>query len=169
MSNTNSTIDITLRKPTLADGQSVHRLIESSPPLDANSSYCYYLLCSHFADTCVVAEQGGGVRGFLSAYIRPDARDTLFVWQVVVDKSMRGQGVAGKMLSSVLARSDCAEVHYLEATIGPSNAASRALFAAKARTYGLAGQEEVFLAADAFGGRDHEAEILYRIGPFEAG
>jgi L-2,4-diaminobutyric acid acetyltransferase len=157
--------EITLRKPTKADGQAIHDLIKNSPPLDLNSTYCYCLLGSHFAHTCVVAEQAGKVCGFFSAYIRPDAQDTLFAWQVVVDPSLRGQGIAGLMLSSLLSRPDCRGIRYLETTVGPSNAASRALFNRMAQSYAAAITETEFLAADAFGTPDHEAENLLRIGP----
>ncbi len=157
--------EIILRKPCLADGSAIHALVQRCPPLDLNSSYSYFLLSSHFAHTCVVAERGGEIEGFLSAYLRPDAPDTLFVWQVAVDESMRGKGVARLMLSSLLSRSECKAVSWLEATVGPTNVASRGLFRTMAHALGVNMAESEFLSEEAFPGQAHEPEYLLRIGP----
>jgi L-2,4-diaminobutyric acid acetyltransferase len=160
--------ELNLRKPWLNDGQAVHRLIQECPPLDCNSPYCYFLLNSHFAHTCVVAEQGAKIGGFLSAYFRPDAPHTLFVWQVAVHESLRNQGMARLMLDSLLSRPECGHARWLEATVGPSNIASRSLFSGYARSVGAELTESDFLGAEAFGGEQHEPEILLRIGPLDA-
>lgn len=157
---------IALRRPQLADGKSVHELVRRCPPLDLNSSYNYFLLCSHFADTCVVAEQDGALVGFLSAYRLPQVPHTLFVWQVAVDGRARGRRLAGRMLDQVLARQACRGVEFVETTISPSNTASRQVFARFANERAAPWQEETFLTAAHFGTEDHEEEVLFRIGPF---
>jgi len=164
MTTLTSTTEIGLRRPEFRDGFPIHQLIQQSPPLDLNSVYNYHLLTHHFADTCVVAEAAGSVVGFLSAYLIPGRPDTLFVWQVVVDASQRGLGLAGKMLDALLQRPACSGVHYLEATVNPSNGASRRLFERQAQSIGSTLQEHLFLAAEEFGpGAGHESEILLRI------
>jgi L-2,4-diaminobutyric acid acetyltransferase len=60
------------RKPTPADAADIHALVEECKPLDVNSTYAYLLLCSHFASTCIVAEDGRGLAGFISGYCKPD-------------------------------------------------------------------------------------------------
>lgn len=157
--------DIFLRQPCLQDGKAVHELIRRCPPLDLNSSYNYFLLCSHFAATCVVAEHAGRAVGFLSAYRLPQAPETLFVWQVAVDAAARGRRLAGRMLDEVLARPACAGVRFIETTVSPSNQASRRVFARVAETRRAAWHEEVFLGREDFGTENHEEEILFRIGP----
>lgn len=157
--------EVILRKPNLADGQAIYQLIKNCPPLDLNSAYSYFLLSSHFAHTCVIAEQNGNVGGFLSAYLRPDAPKILFVWQVAVDEPLRGRGVARLMLSSLLTRPECKDARWLETTVGPTNIASRNLFAGYARSQGLDLTEESFLDAEAFGNESHEPEHLLRLGP----
>jgi L-2,4-diaminobutyric acid acetyltransferase len=157
---------IILRRPQLADGQAVHALVRRCPPLDLNSSYSYFLLCSHHADTCVVTQQGEHTVGFLSAYRLPQAPHTLFVWQVAVDAAARGQGLAGRMLDDLLARPSCAGVQCVETTVSPSNHASRRVFVRFAAQRQAAWQEEVFLSREHFGSEAHEEEVLLRIGPF---
>ena len=145
----------------------MYELIEASPPLDLNSRYAYFLWCSHFADTSAVAvADDGTVAGFLSGYCPPTHPDAYFVWQIVVGEKARGQGVAARLIEDVLSRPSCEGVRYLEATVGPSNAPSRALFTRFAEKRGLAFEESEFLAAEMFG-EGHEEEILLRIGPFE--
>lgn len=157
---------LTLRPPVLEDGKAVHELIQRCPPLDVNSSYNYFLLCSHFRDTCVVAEANERIVGFLSAYLIPSRPDTLFVWQVAVDDAVRGQGLAGRMLEQVAARPACAGITTLETTISPSNISSRRVFERFAEKHQAESSEETFLEASHFGAEAHEDERLISIGPW---
>jgi L-2,4-diaminobutyric acid acetyltransferase len=159
-------ISIRLRSPVLEDGKAVHELIQRCPPLDLNSSYNYFLLCSHFRETCVVAEANDRIVGFLSAYLIPGRPDTLFIWQVAVDEAGRGQGLAGRMLEHVAARPVCANVTTLETTISPSNLSSRRVFERFAEKHQAESSEETFLEAHHFGTEAHEDERLIRIGPW---
>lgn len=160
--------EILLRKPRPEEGQAIHHLIQNNPPLDPNSIYSYFLLSRHFADTCMVAEHHGELVGFLSAYIRPDAPDTLFVWQVVVAPSQRGKRLALLMLSSLLARPECRHIDHLESTINPSNHASRRIFERFAEEHALPVKESLFLDEEQFGDAHHEAEIMLTIGPMQS-
>lgn len=156
--------DILIRKPLASDGFEIHQLIANSPPLDLNSVYSYYLLSDHFRDSCVVAESQGRVVGFLSAYRIPRRAQTLFVWQVVVNRALRGKRIAWRMLEALLSRYSRSEVVQVEATVNPSNAASRGLFEHLATEQGTTIEEECFLDAAAFGsGGGHESEILLRV------
>lgn len=158
--------DAVLRPPTPADGAALHDLIRRSPPLDLNSCYAYLLHGLHFADTCVLAETGAGIAAWTSAYLPPGRPDTLFVWQVAVDAGHRGRGLARTLLLHLLQRPACAGVRWLETTVSPDNAPSRRLFQGLARELGCPCQvTDLFHAAD-FGAQHHEAEQLFRIGPF---
>lgn len=143
-----------LRKPEVEDGAGISALVDSSKPLDPNSTYCYLLLCRDFAETCVVAEDLAGVGmadeagltgetgrtggrgeivGFLSGYRPPDRGDVLFVWQVAVDADTRNGGLAKRMLREVLKRPSVRGCRFLETTISPSNEPSKRLFTSLAR------------------------------------
>ena len=143
-----------LRKPRVEDGAGISALVDSSKPLDPNSTYCYLLLCRDFAETCVVAEDPAGVGmadetgrtaetgetgetgdivGFLSGYRPPDRGDVLFVWQVAVDADTRNGGLAKRMLREVLKRPSVRGCRFLETTISPSNEPSKRLFTSLAR------------------------------------
>nr|WP_229683781.1 diaminobutyrate acetyltransferase [Nocardia camponoti] len=154
-----------LRAPRLGDGAHLWRIARDSQVLDLNSSYAYVLWCRDFAATCVVAEdRDGAVVGFVIGYVRPDAPDTLFVWQVAVDAAQRGRGVAADMLNALLDTVADAGITTLETTVAPSNTASRALFAAVARSRGAH-----LRIVDLFDATDfpdaHEAEQLHVIVP----
>lgn len=158
------TDNVLMRTPAAGEGLEVQRLISNNPPLDSNSPYCYYLLCRHFSDTCVVAEHQGEIAGFLSAYVIPDRPDTLFVWQVVVSSALRGKHIASRMLDTLLARFDKTTIRAVESTVNPSNTASRRLFESLARQHGTGISEEIFLDAAAFGpATEHQSEILLHI------
>lgn len=156
---------ITLRKPTAEDGLALHELVHACRPLDENSRYCNLLQCTHFADTCIVAEMEGRLVGFVSGYRMPRQPHVYFLWQVGVAAAGRGRGLALRMIRTLLAREDCRGVTELHTTVTPSNQPSRRLFAALAEAEGAELREQAFLTADHFGGSDHEPEPLLRIAP----
>lgn len=153
-----------LRPPAIGDAPAIHGLIQRSPPLDLNSLYAYLLLCRDFAQTCVVAASEHDIEGFVSAYVPPQRPDTLFVWQVAVDSRRRGQGLGSRLLQSLLQRPELAGVRFIEATVGPGNQASRAMFAAWAKALGIPLNESPLFDAELFG-EGHESECLLRLGP----
>jgi L-2,4-diaminobutyric acid acetyltransferase len=158
--------NLKLRKPEISDAHAIWKLIKTSPPLDLNSLYCYLIICAHFADTSIVAEDQRGICGFISAYIRPDSNNTLFAWQVVVKNEYKRKGIARAMLDSLLHRKFEFPINYLETTVNPSNQASGDFFRSTAKLLNTQCQESILFSEKDFGDEDHEAEILYRIGPF---
>ena len=158
---------LSFRQPERRDGAVLHDLIAASPPLDLNSRYAYLLVCEHFAETSVIAEQNGVMVGAVTAYIPPTHPDTLFVWQVAVAESMRGQKLASRMLEHLLVHSlRPLRLRWMEATISPGNTASRQLFARFATCHDTGMTTTPLFAARDFGSSGHEEEHLYRIGPW---
>lgn len=157
---------IKFRKPVLTDGMSVYQLIQSCPPLDTNSSYCNFLQCGHFSSTSVAAERDGELVGFISGYIVPERPDTLFIWQVAVDKQARGLGLASKMLTQLLNRDICNDVHFLETTITEDNLPSWNLFKRLAKHIDAELQSAVWLDKQIHFNDQHDSESLVRLGPF---
>ncbi|MCO5785000.1 diaminobutyrate acetyltransferase [Pseudomonas sp. G11-1] len=162
-----SSTTFSLRRPVATDGHALNQLIERCPPLDTNSVYCNLLQCSHFSATSIAADNlQGELVGFISGYRPPERPDTLFVWQVAVDSSMRGQGLGIAMLMGLLERTAAEGVRWLETTISPGNSASEALFAKAFRQLDVTASTEVlFSRANHFNGQ-HDDEVLYRAGPF---
>ncbi|MGE0407848.1 MAG: diaminobutyrate acetyltransferase [Amphiplicatus sp.] len=158
---------LSFRRPAKADGEKIRRLIKSCPPLDENSLYCTFLQCTHFADSCVVAERSGEIVGWVSGYFLPDDPQTLFIWQVAVAPSARGLGLGKEMIVALLSAGG-QQAGRLQTTITPSNKASWAVFASLARALNAPMSEEAFLDREAdFNGRQ-ETERLVTIGPFAA-
>ncbi|RCW43535.1 diaminobutyrate acetyltransferase [Halopolyspora algeriensis] len=151
--------------PVVADGPALYRITRDSGVLDVNSSYVYLLWCRDFAQTSVVARADDAVVGFVTGFIRPDAPDTIVVWQVAVDASQRGGGVAGALLNRLVDRVLPRGVRYLETTITADNAASIKLFSALARRRDAELVVSELFTPDLFPDA-HEGEDLYRIGPF---
>ncbi|MFS0553736.1 diaminobutyrate acetyltransferase [Brevibacillus sp. 179-C9.3 HS] len=156
---------IVLRLPTEEDGASMWQLARSSKTLDLNSSYAYLMFAKYFSDTCLIAEVDGKAVGFVKGFHPPESPDTLFVWQIGVAEGMRGQGIANAMLRSLLQRSAKRNVRFLEATVSPSNSASRALFMKIANELATECEVTECFPIRLFPGGAHEAEWTYRIGP----
>lgn len=155
-----------LRAPTPEDGPRVHALIAACPPLDGNSLYCNLLQCSHFADTCVLAEQEGLAVGWVSGYRLPREPGTLFVWQVAVAADCRGQGLAGRMIHHLIGRPAAAPCTRIRTTVTADNGASRRMFEQLAASLdaGLA-TSPLFERERHLDGR-HPTEHQIVIGPF---
>lgn len=159
---------IVFRKPDATDGMPIHKLVKACPPLDPNSVYCNLLQCHHFAETAVVAERSGEIEAFVTGYLVPENPEVYFVWQMAVSEQVRGQGVAGRMLESVLSRPNMKGVRFIHTTINPSNIASQTIFTRLAKSLGAdISSEPIFTCQEHFDG-EHETEMLYTIGPFNA-
>lgn len=168
---TGNTGDVRTDRPEVADGAALWRIAKDSGTLDLNSSYSYLLWCRDFAGTSVVARTADGTPvGFITAYLRPDRPGTLLVWQVAVDASYRGRGLAARMLDDLAARVVAEHgVTGLETTISPGNTASERLFASFARRHGATVEHTVLFGTDRFPDGPHDPEVLHRIGPLAAG
>jgi L-2,4-diaminobutyric acid acetyltransferase len=150
------------------DGAALHDLIAACPPLDLNSRYAYLLLCHHHAQTSVVAELNGALVGAVTAYIPPTQPDTLFVWQVAVTETSRGQQLGQRMLEYLL-QETCVphQLRWIETTISPDNAASHKLFTKFASQRDAGCSITTLFTAENFGESGHEEERLYKIGPLD--
>ncbi|MFG2883089.1 diaminobutyrate acetyltransferase [Streptomyces sp. NPDC048297] len=159
--------DLLIDRPATADGAALWRLAKDSKTLDLNSSYSYLLWCRDFAGTSAVARGADGEPvGFVTGYVRPDRPGTLLVWQVAVDASQRGRGVAAALLDGLTGRLAAERgVTSLETTITPGNTASERLFTSFAKRHGAELAREVLFPADLFPDGPHAPEVLYRIGP----
>jgi L-2,4-diaminobutyric acid acetyltransferase len=168
-----ASLELRFRPPTVTDGCAVHELIARCPPLDRNSLYLNLLQCTHFAQTCVIAESANSddcprdpLCGFVSGYLIPNDPGRLFIWQVAVAPHARGRGLATRMLNELLSRPVCAATTHLQTTITPSNRASWALFRAFAQARHAHFEERVLFDRDLHFDGAHESEHMVTIGPF---
>jgi len=156
---------LVLRPATPADGPTLWRLARDAGGLDLNSPYAYLLAADAFGATCVVAEESGEALGFVVALRWPGRTHVVFVWQVAVSPAARGRGLARRLLDALVDGPGCAGVTHLEATVTPSNAASRALFRSFARARGAACDVGPRYLPEHFPDGAHEPEELFTIGP----
>lgn len=101
--------------------------------------------------------------GFISGYLRPDEPNNLFIWQVAVAETARGQGLAKQLLSQLIQRPNLADVTQVTTTISPSNTASQKVFQKMAAEFDCKITVTPFLESDLFGSENHEAEELYSL------
>jgi len=154
---------VEIEVPSVEDSVPMWRLIQKAGNLDVNSAYAYMLFCKHFSQTCRVARRDGELVGAATGYLMPDEPESLFVWQVVVDRQARGLGLAGKLLDALIAGSRN-RIRRIKTTVSPSNMASRRIFDKLATrldtTITLSEGFPQSLFPDA-----HEAEPLLTLGP----
>lgn len=158
--------DIVFVNPTIDDGAEMWELVKQSGGLDLNSPYSYLMMVKFFNKTCIVAKQGEKIAGFVTAFMLPEKHDTVFVWQIGVDREFRGQGIGTKILNALLTSDVCKNVKYLEATISPSNYGSQSLFKGLAQKLNTKYIISECFSEKWFPEGGHEKEETYRIGPF---
>lgn len=158
---------IYFREPTADDGSHMFDLVIKSKVLDINSSYSYLMWGKYFYKTSIVAEKDGRIVGFISGFLQPDSPDTLFIWQVAVDQTQRGKGLATALMMKLLKRLEHQNVRFIEATVTPTNIASNRLFKGLAKKLGTDYQTFECFGKDQFPDPSHEAEMAYRIGPLK--
>ncbi|GGB57182.1 diaminobutyrate acetyltransferase [Lentibacillus populi] len=164
---TELTKEFHFRKPTKDDGAAVWELVKHTGVLDLNSSYSYLMWCEIFSETSIVVEKQGDIVGFISGFIHPKTPDSLFIWQVAVHESVRGNGLGTRMLFQLLEREYCTDVRYVEATVSPSNIPSQHLFLGLAKKLDTKYSISNYFVSIDFPRTGHENELLYKIGPFE--
>jgi L-2,4-diaminobutyric acid acetyltransferase len=161
-----ATRSVTFRPPTVEDGATLWRLARDVGGLDLNTPYASLMMARDFAETCVLAEVDGKPAGFVTGYRPPARQDALFVWQVGVLADYRGLGLASRMIMSILGRDENRDIHFIEATVTPSNKPSDALFRGLAKKLETTVRVEPCFAPEHFPD-GHEGENAYRIGPFD--
>ncbi|MBO6949275.1 MAG: diaminobutyrate acetyltransferase [Rhodospirillales bacterium] len=159
--------DLILRRPTPEDGVAVNDLVEQCKPLDENSVYCNLLQCSHFSETCSLAELDGEPVGFVSGYIVPEEDNSLFVWQVAVSPKARGLKLAKRMIIDILRRPASRDVRHIKTTITPDNKASHGVFKSVARELGADIEQDVLFDKEEHFDGQQKSEVLWNIGPFK--
>lgn len=167
MGELNQTDDgVIIRSAEPTHASEIHALVQRCGTLELNSGYAYLLLADHFRSTSVVAMYQGRVVGAVVGYRPPTRPNAIFVWQVGVDPAMRGRRLGVRLLDAFSRTAGAASATHLEATVAPSNSASRALFLSFARSRGCELREEPYYPASLFPDA-HEPEPLIRIGPLQ--
>ena len=158
---------IILTPPSSNDGFEVNQLIKSCPPLDTNSLYCNLLQCHHFSSTSMCARYQNDLVGFVSGYIVPDQPDTLFIWQVAISDSMRGQGLAGNMILKILNNESCKNIKYLQTTVTATNKSSLRFITKLSHDLSANLKSATLFSKEKHFNHLHESEELITIGPFK--
>src|SRR3546814_19577131 len=102
------------------------------PILDTNSLYCNLLQCTHFAETCVLAERDGEISGWISGYRLVHDPEAMFVWQVAVHERARGRGLGVALLNGLFQFPPVFAAVPLGPTVTPSNRGPRTRLARSA-------------------------------------
>ena len=150
--------------PVRGDGAQMWEVARAAGGLDVNSSYAYVLWARDFWATTAVARDGDRVAAYCTGYLRPDAPDTYFVWQVAVHPDYRRRGLGLALLDELVDRTGAVA---LEATVTAGNTASQRLFAAFAASRGAELRTTPLFEASDFPD-DHEPEALLRLEPLSS-
>lgn len=160
---------VVISAPKLRHGAGMWTVAKNSGELDLNSSYMYLLFARDFATTCRVALDGDRVVAFVLGYRRPEEPECVLVWQIAVDATHQGQGLAGRLLDELVRglSESSSPVTVLETTITDDNIPSQRLFERFAQRWG-ASVTVTDLFDDVHFPDQHAPERLRRIGPLRA-
>jgi len=160
--------DIVYRSPNRQHAVALTNLVTHIKTLDTNSGYLYALLCTHFANYCVIALRQDALVGFVTSYPLPDEPNTLFVWQIGVAPNARTLGIARGLLNTLQARPWFSRITQVQCTIDPLNPASRALFSRWAQDLSGTLTEQSFFSATELGIAHAPEPLISIILPSEA-
>lgn len=156
LSADNDSLQVLVRRPQPSDGHAIGELQRPDELRPSLARDALSALTSRFADTCLVAEIGKGVVGFVGA-LRPASNpSSLVVWQIDVDTAVRQRGLGSALLHALIHCPGCTGIEYVEATVHSANAGGRGLFLGFARD--LRAPCEISAASP-------EGHALLRIGP----
>ncbi|HLR64850.1 MAG TPA: diaminobutyrate acetyltransferase [Pseudogracilibacillus sp.] len=158
---------ITFTHPTKSDGKHMYTLAKDSKVLDVNSPYSYVMWSTYFQQTSMIVTYKDERIGFISGYILPEQPDTLFIWQVAVSEKFRGFGLATRMINALYDSLKSKGIHFIEATVTPSNKPSSNLFKGVANKYNTQCKTTLCFSKADFPIADTEEEYTYRIGPIQ--
>ena len=153
----------TIREPEKNDAKQIYDLVKKSKVLDLNSHYLYLLQTTHFKNSCSVALFEKQIVGFVSGYYLPNENDTLFIWQVAVDKNHRGKNLALNLIDNIVSRKN---IRYLISTVSPSNISSQRVFEKFAQKYETKIEKNILFFIEDFID-SHEEEVQFKIGPIK--
>ncbi|MBK9033675.1 MAG: GNAT family N-acetyltransferase [Myxococcales bacterium] len=152
-----------LRPPRAGDAAAIWRIAPAQND-ERDSCYAFLLLCTHFADTGLVASQDGEILGFALGYRPPAFPHDLFVWQLGTVPGPRGSGLAARMLEELLTRPACLDARFLCMTRAPGDRELWQVLEEVARRRGASCREGPCFPRTLFA-RPHVDEGLVRVGP----
>jgi L-2,4-diaminobutyric acid acetyltransferase len=156
---------IKINKPKKSQTKEIIKLVKDTKILDVNSEYLYFLQTIHFNEFCCVAvdeAKNNKLIGFVSGYLIPN-ENSLFIWQVAVDKKYRGLGLAQKMILKIVNRKAMKKINFIKTTVSPSNKSSIRVFEKVAYELNTKIKKHKFLKMKDFT-NSHEDEPMYVIG-----
>lgn len=168
MGNNVATISTELQPQTPVDEDAVSMwsLVKSTPEIDHNSAYCYMIWCRDFGSTTRVIRSAGEVVAFITGYVRPEAPNTLMIWQQVISPTYRGTGLGIKLLHAVAdPLIESANIRFVEATVSAVPSPPARTLEKLGASYCAPATSTELYSSNMFPEPGHAPEILVRVGP----
>lgn len=110
------------------DLDSIMELISRCQPyVIPHHKYQYWMISKYHSKTSFVYLEDGKVLGFLGC-IQSIEMNSVFIWQICVDKSCRGMGIAARLLKDLVEMMKENDINRIDLTISKENEVSKKLF-----------------------------------------
>jgi phosphoribosylamine--glycine ligase len=119
---------IAVRSPNETEFMRIHRFVKSCDRMEKYPEHLYRIVLRYHGDVCFVAESKGRIVGFVMGMRSEREPEKIFIWEIGVNRKMRGQGVATRLLNAMESKALDMGCRRMEATIDPANRASYSLF-----------------------------------------
>ena len=117
-----------IRKAREEDFIKIHNFVSSCGVLEKYPAHVYKIILRYFSDTCLIAEDGDKIAGFVSGFFSQREKHKYFLWQIGVDPALRGRGVGSSILKELEKRLGNKACRLIELSVDPENISSRKLF-----------------------------------------
>jgi len=121
----------------------------------------YWTLSNLFSETCLVAENGKGIVGFVAAYKDQHTNKEIFIEDLLVDHEVRRVGLGTKLISELIKRAKVIRCDSIWGTIDPKNKVSLSFF----KSFGFENRTKAFSSKFVFNGsvkiKEIESELSF--------
>lgn len=145
--------DIKIRTAEYNDVAEIYNLITAHSGLDINSEYFYHHMLIEHRHNCAVIHDKKFIHGFCISYFHKP--NSLFIWQLMVGESVRGQGFGWKIVDYVIR---IAKPKYASATV--TNKKTKSLFCDVFSENEFKVRTEPYIIKNSFIDQSHSEEIL---------
>ena len=117
-----------IRQVVEHDLKKIRAFVKANHPLGFHTLYTYWVLYSQFKQLWHVCEINNNLVGFISGIKSLSENSTALIWQIGVERDMRGKGISKMLIDEFIKSCKSLDIEYGLVTIDPQNKASLGLF-----------------------------------------
>jgi len=121
-------MNLKFKNPCEDDFLKLYDFVLDCPPLESYPEHFYKIILRYFPKTTVFLRNKNLIVGFVFGIPSQKDKDLIFLWQIGIDKNMRGSSVSKNLIKEFEKKVKENGFKKIELTIDPENIASKKFF-----------------------------------------